>query len=63
MRKSTLLKMLRDKLLKNGVPTDNLPYIKLNPYDVPLEPSIPWLGEPLFSPLENVARSSFLRIS
>lgn len=55
--KSTLLMMLKDNLLHNGIPEQNILYLKLDSYDVPLEPTDAWLDELLASKAEETSDS------
>ena len=50
--KSTLLKMFANKLLDDGIPSQNLLYMKLDSYDAPLEPTPSWLDSILSTGLK-----------
>jgi predicted AAA+ superfamily ATPase len=56
--KSTLLKMLADRLSDQGVPSQNILYRRLDGYDVPLQPTVEWLDALLAQAVEGRVRDA-----
>lgn len=55
--KSSLLTLLSSSLLKSGVPKKNIIYIKLDGYDIPLNPTDEWLNSEIHAKL-NATKTS-----
>lgn len=56
--KSSLLRMLAERLLAKGVPEENVLYKKLDSFDTPLEPTSAWLDDLLYHALTKCRQSS-----
>ena len=55
--KSSLLVLLKQRLLKNGVPKNNIINLKLDSYDVPLNPDAEWLNSQISGKLSASDKS------
>ena len=55
--KSSLLVLLKQRLLKNGVPKNNIIHLKLDSYDVPLNPDAEWLNSQISGKLSASDKS------
>lgn len=56
--KSSLLRMLAERLLAKGVPEENILYKKLDSFDTPLEPTSAWLDDLIRQTLAKCRKSS-----
>lgn len=56
--KSSLLRMLAERLLAKGVPEENILYKKLDSFDTPLEPTSAWLDDIIRQTLAKRRKSS-----
>ena len=56
--KSSLLRMLAERLLAKGVPEENILYKKLDSFDTPLEPTSAWLDDLIRQTLAKRRKSS-----
>ncbi len=56
--KSSLLRMLTERLLSKGVPEKNILYKKLDSFDTPLEPTSAWLDDLIRQALAERKKSS-----
>ena len=60
--KSTLLRRVKDELIKSGVPANNLLYKRMDSFGIPLEPDAAWLDALLSTALQEASSSHHLYV-